>query len=280
LRQLLPDGWGASTAAFSPGGRFLAVARTAGHPAALEQIWLVDLAAGSRRELFREPRREGAPLLLQGFSPDGRWLLFWKDSFASASVLADGVPLLAVPVAGGSPRTVTKAELYFRDFLGWCGDALVYVTDHGGRTVTQGDGIAEAPPPAWRSQAILPTGGSTSWTSFACGRTGTLAVAAGPSGDDEPFGHEHRSIWLVRGKSIVPATRPPRGASDEWPSWSADGKWLLFVRTRWDGHGWPGTLYALDLTRKRLIGPIAKVDATENYYGHYAWSSQISWHRP
>jgi len=280
LRPLLPGGWGAWTAAFSPRGRRLAVSRTADH-GRVEEIWLVDLNDGSRRELFREPRWVGAPTLLEGFSPDGRWVFFWKDPDASASLLADGVPLLAIPVTGGRPRPVSH-ELYFRDYVSWCGGRLVYVIARSGRMVTQGDGIAAATPPGWRSQTILPPGRSTSWTTPACGPGGVLAVAAGPSGDDEPFGHEHRSIWLVQGSAARPlsATLPPRGTTDEWPSWSADGRWLLFVRTRFSGRGWPGTLYALDLVHNRLVGPIAHVGTTENYYGHYAWTSQISWHRP
>jgi Tol biopolymer transport system component len=280
-RRLLPDGWGAWGATFSPNGRRLAISRTADR-GRIEEIWLLDLATGSRRELFREPRREGAPPLLDGFSPDDRWLLFWKDVDASASALADGVPLLALPVAGGRPRIVTKGELYFRDFLGWCGGSLVHVTDHGGRAVTQGDGIAVSTPPGWQSRMLLRAGGRTSWTSFSCGPAETLAVAAGPSNDDEPFGQEQRSIWLVHGakSSVLAPTHPPRGMTDEWPSWSVNGKWLLFVRTRLSGHSWPGSLFALDLASRELVGPIARVGATENYYGHYAWTSQLSWHRP
>jgi hypothetical protein len=280
LRRLLPDGWGAWTAAFSPDGRHLAVSRMAARDR-INEIWLLDLETGSRRELFREPRREGAPALLQGFSPHGSWLLFWKDLYASASVLADGVPLLALPVTGGRPHTVAK-ELYFRDFLGWCGGSLAYVTDYGGRAVTQGDGIALTAPPNWQSRTILRAAGRTSWTSFSCGPAGALAIAAGPSSDNEPFGHERRSIWLVRGTKafVLTGTRPPRGTSDEWPSWSADGRWILFVRTRFGGRSWPGSLFAFDRVSGQLVGPIARVGATENYYGHYAWASQISWHRP
>jgi dipeptidyl aminopeptidase/acylaminoacyl peptidase len=280
LRLLLPQGWGASTAVFSPDGARLAVSRTAAR-GRVEEIWLVDVRSRSRRELFREPRRMGAPLLVEGFSPDGRRLLFWQDLDASASLLADGVPLLEIPTAGGEPRAVTR-ELYFRDYVTWCGGRLVYVIDHGGRTVTQGDGIAAAAAPGWGSRTILVAGRRTSWTSPACGPNGQLAVAAGPSGEDEPFGHEERSVWLVRGETArrLTATVPPRGTTDEWPSWSADGNWLLFVRTRFGGKGWPGTLFALDRAGGTLVGPIASVGATENYYGHYAWSSQLSWHRP
>lgn len=281
LRRLLPDGWGASTAVFSPGGGRLAVSRTAdrGH---VEAIWVFDLGTGARRELFSEPRREGAPLLLQGFSPGGRWLLFWQDPYSSASLLADGTPLLAIPVAGGRPRLVTS-ELYYEDYVSWCGGRLVYVVNHGGREVTDGDGIAVASPPSWRSRTLLPDAGRTSWTSFACSRAGVLAVAAGPSNADMArFGHEHRSIWLVHGRSAVreAKTVPPRHETDEWPSWSSNGKWLLFVRTGWAGGGWHGSLYALDRSSNRLLGPIASVGATENYYGYYGWSSQLSWHRP
>jgi hypothetical protein len=272
LRTLLPAGWGAGGVVFSPDGQRVAVSRTAGHH---EEIWLVDLATGSRQELFREPPREGAPLLLQGFSPDGHWLLFWKDMFASASLLADGVPLYALPVAGGTPRLITRNELLYSGFLTWCGNRLVYVLDHGGRWV------ATAAPPAWSSQVLLPAAGSTSWTSFGCrpGESGQLVVAAGPSSEDTPFGHEHRSLWLVDGTraELLKATTPAPGATDEWPSWSADGRWLLFVRTK--SLGGHGELYALNVSRGRLLGPIASVGHAGNYYGHYGWASQLSWHR-
>jgi hypothetical protein len=258
----------------------MAVSRTAarGH---VEQIWLLNRRTGSRRELFREPRREGAPPLLEGFSPDGRWLLFWKDFYASGSMLADGVPFLALPLAGGRPRLVTS-ELHYGDYLSWCGGRLDFVLNRRGRFVTSGDGLGQAGPPGWRTRTLLPANGSTSWGAFSCGPGGTLAVAAGPANGDEPFGNERRSIWLVRGRTArqLKSTLPPRGRSDEWPNWSAGGRWLLFVRTRWNGHVYAGRLYAADLRTGRLVGSIASVGATSNYYGHYGWSSQLFWHRP
>src|SRR5207247_8865385 len=146
--------------------------------------------------------------------------------------------------SGGKPVTVARGELHYPDFLTWCGTSLVYVIDHGGREVTLGDGIAVTGPPMWRSRTVLPTAGKTSWNSVACPTAaaaarggGGLVVAGGPASDDVPFGHEHRSLWLVsptRGATpqLLSQTVPPAGETDELPMWSGDGRWIVFVRTK------------------------------------------------
>lgn len=289
-RRLLPDGWGAQTVAFAPDGRTLAVSRSGFSAATLhepskwhQQIWLIDVASGTRRLAYALPQGELAPAWLQGFSPDGRWLLFWEDSYNSASLAADGLPLLALPVAGGRPVQIAN-ELHYSDYLTWCGDSLVYTVDRGGREVTLGDGVAMASPPAWRSRTILPSNGRTSWTSVACSPGGSLVVAGGPRSQDEPFGKEHRSLWMVApSPHAVPQrlaqTTPPRGQTDELPMWSADGRFILFVRTKQTGDAVNGKLYALDPFGGNLVGPIASVGTTGNYYGAYGWPNQLAWHR-
>jgi hypothetical protein len=300
-RRLLPAGWGVLSVAFSPDGRTLAVSRSryryATAPASWHQeIWLFDVAGGTRRMIFRLGSNMLAPAWLQGFSPNGRWLLFWEDTENSASLAADGLPLVALRVSGGRPVTVTRSELHYTDFLTWCGSTLVYVVNHGGRQVTLGDGIATASPPSWRSRTVLRYGGKTSWNSVACPTAaaaarggGGLVVAGGPTSQDLPFGHEHRSLWLL---SPTPGAKParvsqadaPKGETDELSMWSRDSRWLLFVRTTF--HPSPqaaphatGALYALDPFGGNLVGPIANVGATGNYYGAYSWDYQIDWHR-
>jgi hypothetical protein len=198
---------------------------------------------------------------------------------------------MVLPVFGGRVRAISHGELPYRDFMTWCGKSLVYVLNHGGREVTLGDGIAATAPPAWRSRTILRAGGKISWNSVACptpagaakGGAG-LVIAAGPTRSDSPFGKEHRSLWLA---SPVPGTRPqllrqtepPRGETDELPMWSGDGRWIVFVRTRPGGIQARGSLYALNPFGGNLVGPIASVGGTGNYYGAYGWSNQLDWHR-
>jgi hypothetical protein len=254
-----------------------------------QEVSLVDVATGARDELFRLAPGQVAPAVLDGFSPDGRWLLFWEDSYNSSSLAADGLPFLALRVTGGRPVTIARAELGSQTRPTWCGGSLVYGIDHGGRQVTEGDGIAVASPPAWRSHTILRAGGRTSWTSVACPTQaaaakggGGLVVAGGPTNGDSPFGREHRSLWLGSASpaskpALLRQTVPPKGQTDELPMWSGDGRWILFVRTI--GTNGRGALYALDPFGGDLVGPIAPVGTTGNYYGAYGWSTQIDWRR-
>jgi hypothetical protein len=287
--------------AFTPDGRTLAVSRSryryATSPSTWHQeIWSIDLATGARRMIFHLKPSALAPAWVEGFSPNGRWLLFWEDSQNSASLAADGLPLVAIPAGGGRPVTIARSELHYPDYLTWCGNTLVYVINHGGRWVTQGDGLALTGPPAWRSHTLIPAGGKRSWTSVACPTRaaaefggGSLVVSVGPTTQDSPFGNEHRSLWAVspsagsKPQPLVPV--PPASASDERPMWAGDGRWLLFVRTRFihspqrgafSGHG---QLYGIDPFGGNLVGPIADVGSSGNYYGAYSWAEQIDWHR-
>ena len=288
-KELLPADWGVRSLAFSPDGKTLAVGRSTyrnykQRPPYHQEIWTIDLATGARRVVFKEPRDALAPPDLMGYSPDGRWLLFLKDLSNSASIAADGLPLEALNVSTGVVRQIAPAALGNPDFATWCGDSLVYVIDHNGRSVTMGDGIAVTRPPLWRSQTILETGAKTSWNSVACSPSGRLAVSAGPTTDDSPFGQERRSLWLVDPKpgakpTVIRAAVPPRGQTDEMPRWSSDGLYLLFVRTKPREIGGRGSLYAYDTSTHRLIGPMAGVGTTENYYGTYNWPLQIDWYR-
>ena len=63
-KRLLPDGWGATSIAWSPNGRMLAVSRSLYlkvPPPYHQEIWLLDLRSGTKKMLFHLPKPELAP---------------------------------------------------------------------------------------------------------------------------------------------------------------------------------------------------------------------------
>jgi Tol biopolymer transport system component len=267
-RMLVPNGNGASAPVFAPDGKSIAFVRGTA-------IWSVEVASGTLRKLA--DARPGQPQPV-GFSPNGAWLVY-RTYPGSASLAADGTAMLAANVRSG--RTVAIASTLARaDFATWCGHTLAYVTGNAGRSVTAGDGIAIASPPAWTPRTVLAPGGATSWNAVACSG-GTLLVSAGPTSLDSPFGQVLRALWTVAAMPHatphrLAATMPPGRQTDELPLWSSDRRFVVFVRTTPSGIEGAGSVYAYDLAGRRLVGPVARVGTTGNYYGSYGWAGQIA----
>jgi hypothetical protein len=270
-RQLVSNGSAAGSPVYAPDGKSIAFVRGSA-------IWTVDVRSGKLRKVV--DARPGQPVPV-GFSPNGRFIVY-REYPNSSSLGADGEALMVANVATGR-ATAIASSIGRSDFVTWCGNTLAYVTNNGGRIVTSGDGIAVASGPAWKPSIVLPAGGTTSWNAVACSG-GRLVVSAGPSSQDSPFGQERRSLWTVAAKPhatprLLTGTKPPAGQTDELPMWSADRRFVVFVRTTPAGIGGRGSLFAYDLARRTPVGPVARVGATNNYYGSYGWADQIAWHR-
>jgi hypothetical protein len=205
----------------------------------------------------------------------------------SASLAADGMALDAVRATGGQPMRAVGHMLLYRDFMTWCGRRLIAAA--GSRRETQvASRLVMTAPPAWRPHTIAPAH-ARSWVSPACAPSGDrLAAAAGPDNAPVGFGHQHRSIWLLRadGTPIRRLTRPPAGElSDESPRFSTDGRWVLFVRSRVV----PVGRAAISKDTLELVpadgtaGAVALAAFTSSdasYYDHFDWGDQIAWHQP
>ncbi|MDP2743535.1 MAG: hypothetical protein Q8P00_00520, partial [Dehalococcoidia bacterium] len=84
-----------------------------------QTIYRIKPDGTSLSEVYRnsEPSK---PFSLVDWSPDGQYLLAWRDEyFRSPSFAADGWPLFALPLAGDSPVKVSEKVLLNRDFLSW-----------------------------------------------------------------------------------------------------------------------------------------------------------------
>jgi dipeptidyl aminopeptidase/acylaminoacyl peptidase len=217
---------------------------------------------------LREVNGVPGPLGLVGWSPDGRWLLYYLDPMGSASIAADGLELRALNVATGKTTGIATMLLY-SDYVTWCGSTLVLTAGHD-RIATHDKRLVAAHAPVWKTRPIWSAPGRA-FGSVACSPDGrAVAVLSQPDSDDARFFATRWELWRVGlDGSHTLLDRPPPGSADESPVWSPDGRSLAFVRER-AGHG--SVMVRHGAT---VHGPLARLGYSLGFYGHHAW--QIGW---
>jgi hypothetical protein len=281
-RQLLGAGFGATGLVFGPTGRLVVSREVPASGGATAELWTLQPGSRHPNRIYRDPT-PGASLQLLGLTADGRWILFWRNPIGSASISADGLPLEALPLAGGTVVQIAPLVLPDPDLVARCSRGIVF-TVGGGRDAGLGKRLATASPPDWRATPITPQ--PLSFVSPTCSaKSAVIAAAAGPSRPARVFGEEGRSIFLLAPPSATLrelTDSPPAGISDELPRFSPDESFVLFIRSGPAGANGqsPGELY-LAPTAGRFttlpLGPFAQLGPTPDYYGHYDWSGALDW---
>jgi hypothetical protein len=275
-QRVLPDGWGASELEFAQDGSLVVARsrRTRG------SIWVL---LGPRRTLNQVAASRRGPPQLAAVSPG--LVAFWIRLGGSGSIAADGLPLEVKDWASGiRGARLADATLLYRDYVSKCGRSLVVAAGAGRYASNNKRLLIATPSTADRRWAIrdFSHDRTRSWVSPACSPdTRWVAAAAGPHKVGR-FGREARSIWRLatRGSSRRQLTRPLAGKTDETPRWSADGRFLLFLRsgpTRGDATAL-GSIYLVPSAGGRAIGPFASIGPAVNYYGRYGWADVLDWY--
>ncbi|MCU0523094.1 MAG: hypothetical protein MUF84_20705, partial [Anaerolineae bacterium] len=213
--------------AWRPDGRAIAYEWSQGRDS--QGLYLIPSDGGTAVELYASGIPEKGEALLAGWSGDGGHLLFWQGPIVSASQLADGVPLYALPVGGGSPEVLSDVVLYHDDFVVpvrggsalalvegagrgiWTGKRLVVTELTSGETK-----VLSLPDQAVAAPSWSPDGTQVAYVAMA--DEGDLV-----GGDSAVEGLAGRRIWVSRmdGGEPVALTGDP-AYRDERPLWSAD----------------------------------------------------------
>ncbi len=215
--------------ALDTSGRYVAYGYSP-HVPRVQQIRVYDLVTGSRRIIYRGRRHKIAPPQVAQWSPDGNWVLFWPYLENSASLAADGLPLLAVSRDTGATARITRTMLPYESFITWCGNRLVAAVGDD-RYVSDGKRVVLAAPQAWRPRALT-TDRSRSWYEPTCSPEGSrIAMASTRSGEEARFNAWDRSLWILSpGGDSPEKLLSEHGFSYENPIWSEDGQSVLVVR--------------------------------------------------
>jgi Tol biopolymer transport system component len=244
-----------------------------------DRVAVVDAIDGAMTTVYRVSQGTKAPPQAAGWSPDGRWVLFFSRFPGQA-----GVPLNTAPAEGGDWVNVFDPVLPYDDFLSWCGRRLA-LSGGGEQAPSEGNQILVSGPPDWRYDN-LSADFSRSWIWPACSPDGRwIAATVTPSHTESPPGHGIRALWLlsVDGKHRARLTGAGNTAY-EAARWSADGRFLLVVRRGLEPSS-PGALllFSVDPSSgrtKRASAPVVRLGTAPGEDGHTDWSNTSDWYRP
>ena len=225
-------------------------------------------------------------LVVDGWWADGQGLFAWSDPRDSASLAADGLPLVSYPLAG-QPAPVAST-LPYPSFAVPDGNGVTLVTG-GDRHPWSAKTIRQCTVSAHCGPAMNATPSPVN-----------LDPAAPRSGSGEPLlafvhgaqektaGHGRRGllawyqtrrlwVWAGIGGNPLPVTRA--GAGVAAPAWSADSRDILYVRDdalwlipMFTANGALSGAPAVSVVGRLFTGNWPNVD------GFTAWQSQFAWY--
>jgi dipeptidyl aminopeptidase/acylaminoacyl peptidase len=213
-------------------------------------------------------------------------VLFWRDLYFSASMMADGLPLLAVPLGGGQPRELEIGPIRPGMWSVASAGTRVAMTVPAGRF-------------SWTQKRIVVVDADSEETRYLTGPEQVsiqpawsadgrrIAFVAQPEAGEplsEPLGDMEemaagRRIWVMnKDGSGAQQLTWDEAYRDEQPLWSRDGEWIIFARL--DGKR-EASLWLMPSSggEPRMLVNLAGNGTVTGYYTNVGWGEVFDWWR-
>jgi TolB protein len=230
-RFVSPEG-GVTSFAWRPDAKALAYAATTSRPGAApsDTLYVRTIDGGAETSEFTA---EGDGIMLAGWWPDGRGLLFWRDPQHSTSMAADGLPLFSLRLGTGAPASL-ETTLTYEEWISWAPYGRRFVTVAGGGRFSWHDkSLAVCDVVAGRCTALPSAPGTVSldpaWSPTGEAIAFVGAADVGERGaDPSRTWLETRKMWLVAPDGSSP--HEVSGSSGAFgPQWDRRGRTALLV---------------------------------------------------
>jgi hypothetical protein len=283
--------------AWSPDGQQLAFtwrAQTPDLATVQDGLWVIYAAGSAPMHLLAGDIPERGEMILHGWSGDGQYLIYWQAPILSASILADGVPLYALPVGGGEPVVIADVVLVHDDAVQVePGSEQVALVAGGGRAVWTDKTLLLVLTPDAHDWHLSPAGQSAAspvWSpngermAYVGMPDATHEVVGGPPAQ---AALQQRRIWVLDMQTLEPISLSGSGDSttgkssyrDEAPQW-VDNETLLFARLGDDGGVSLWTIGVDGTNLQQVVDEITPAPEWFGFYGYIDWSPLFAVWRP
>jgi Tol biopolymer transport system component len=282
-----PPGLTDASPAWSPDGRDLAVAIvnvTAKKRFVSSAIDVFPATGGIAPSTVAFSRTDA--LIVDGWWANGQGLFAWSDPRDSASLAADGLPLVSYPLDGKPASLATTLPYPSFAVPGLGGVTLVTGGDRypwDAKTIT-GCAVSGKCGPAMNATPV-PVNLDPNATVQTLGEPlllfvhGAAETTAGLSQQELRAWYQTRKLWIWEGTGGNPQPITRAGAGVAVPTWSANFRDILYVRDNalWlvpmlTASGSPSAAPALPVVSRLFVGNWPNVN------GYTAWQSQFAWH--